>query len=383
MIIKRRNAGNTFTAGAFWDYDILIAVAAPGDRMEDGFMKRFVTILMFALLVFICGPAAATPPPALWLNQPPPDFSLENTGGKKVSLSQFKGKNPVVVAFWHPQQDTSVKQLQELKKVLNDKAFKNVKVLAITTGKEVKDRDAAKAKFKEAGLDFPILFEKRADASATPVTYTVSHLPAFFVVDKSGNLVSPGIGFLSEQVAGKSFKQFLKDALGGKALNACALAPPERLDEEPYKKLFGMMGKPAPDFSATDTDGVKQSLSFYKGKKNVLLIFFYPACPHCRREVPQLHLYNEKWARKQGVQLLAVNIDESAQSKTDAIKFFKLYDMKFPLINQNKDEVSGKYSVQSVPTLFLIDKKGVVRRVFVGEFDLPGDVIHCLADTLK
>ena len=328
-------------------------------------------------------PVQAAENTTLWLNDAAPDFSLENTDGKKVSLGQFKGKNPVIVAFWHPQMDTSVQQIKELQNMLKDKAFKDVKVLAVTFGTEVKDRDAAREAFKKAGVSFPILFEKRTDASAAPVAYMVTGLPAFYVVTKAGKLAAPPVTFVTGDIGGRKFPQVLKDALTGKPLDACAFAPEDRPDDPNYKKLFDMVGKKAPDFSATDTNGDKQSLSYYKGKKNVLLIFFYPGCSHCRREVPQLSSYNDKWAKKQNVQLLAVNIDEKDQARTDAVKFIKLFNMKFPLINQKNDEVSGKYGVNSVPTLFLIDKKGIVRKVFVGEFAMPGDIIRCLAGKLN
>jgi peroxiredoxin len=351
-----------------------------GHRWRNRMKKWIVPCMIFTL--FACAAARAEKAPALWLNEPAPGFTLESADGKKISLNQFKGKNPVIVAFWHPQMDVSVQQLKELDKVLKDKAFKDVKTLAVTFGKEVKDRDAARDAFKKAGLDFPLLLEKRTDASSTPVEYMVSYLPAFFIIDKKGNLAAPPVTLITEKINGKSFSALLKDALAGKKVNACDFAPEPRTDE-PYKKLFAMIGKPAPDFSATDTSGVKQSLSYYKGKRSVLLIFFYPGCGHCRRELPQLHSYNEKWAAKQGVQLLAINIDGSDAAQTEAVKFFKLFGMKYPLINQGKNAINEKYGVNSVPTLFLIDKKGIVRNVFIGEFAMPGDVLRCLAGKMK
>jgi len=344
-------------------------------------MKRWtVSLLLFVLL--LANAVRAEKAPSLWLNEPAPGFTLENAEGKKVSLSQFKGKNPVIVAFWHPQMDLSVQQLKELNKVLKDKAFKDVKVLAVTFGKEVKDRDASREAFKKAGLKFPLLFEKRTDASAAPVEYLVNSLPSFYIIDKKGNLAAPPLAFVSETVNGKSFAGFLKDVLAGKPVSACDFAPPAR-DDEPYKKLFDMIGKKAPDFSAVDTSGVKQSLSYYKGKRNVLLVFFYPGCPHCRRELPLLGGYDTKWAAKQKVQLMAVNIDGSDAAQAESIKFFKLFGMSFPLINQGKNPINELYDVHSVPTAFFIDKKGNVRHVFVGEFAMPGDVIRCLADKMN
>jgi cytochrome oxidase Cu insertion factor (SCO1/SenC/PrrC family) len=46
-------------------------------------------------------PAAPAPPKThLKVGQPAPDFTLPDTGGKPVKLSDFKGKKNVVLAFY-------------------------------------------------------------------------------------------------------------------------------------------------------------------------------------------------------------------------------------------------------------------------------------------
>jgi len=68
-------------------------------------------MLFLALVSTIAGqqptasPAAQTAPPAppkthLKVGQPAPDFTLRDTGGKPVKLSDFKGKKNVVLAFY-------------------------------------------------------------------------------------------------------------------------------------------------------------------------------------------------------------------------------------------------------------------------------------------
>lgn len=65
-------------------------------------MKNLVLILGFALLLAIPALAQTTPapPPALKVGDTAPDFTLVDTAGKSITLSEFRGKNNVVLAFY-------------------------------------------------------------------------------------------------------------------------------------------------------------------------------------------------------------------------------------------------------------------------------------------
>ena len=63
--------------------------------------------LIFAFLVLILSSigvfaqaAPAPPPMTLKVGEMAPDFTLPDTTGKKVTLSEFRGKNNVVLAFF-------------------------------------------------------------------------------------------------------------------------------------------------------------------------------------------------------------------------------------------------------------------------------------------
>lgn len=65
----------------------------------------------------------------------------------------------------------------------------------------------------------------------------------------------------------------------------------------------------APDFTLRNTLGEKVSLSDYKGKDNVLLVFWTTWCPYCRSALNQLNNSREE-LREMGVVALPVNIAE-------------------------------------------------------------------------
>ena len=66
-------------------------------------MKKFLiaTLLLSMLTVAACAQTTPAPPPmTLKVGDMAPDFTLPDTTGKKVTLSEFRGKNNVVLAFF-------------------------------------------------------------------------------------------------------------------------------------------------------------------------------------------------------------------------------------------------------------------------------------------
>ena len=64
--------------------------------------KFLIACLLVSLLsVAACAQTAPAPPPmTLKVGDIAPDFTLPDTTGKKVTLSEFRGKNNVVLAFF-------------------------------------------------------------------------------------------------------------------------------------------------------------------------------------------------------------------------------------------------------------------------------------------
>ncbi len=56
-------------------------------------MKQMITT--FTALALIAAPASAAPA----VGDPAPNFTLPDASGKRVSLSDFRGKRPVVLIF--------------------------------------------------------------------------------------------------------------------------------------------------------------------------------------------------------------------------------------------------------------------------------------------
>jgi thiol-disulfide isomerase/thioredoxin len=121
-------------------------------------------------------------------------------------------------------------------------------------------------------------------------------------------------------------------------------------------------GEPAPPIKVVTTAAQNVTLANYKGY--VLVIdFFATWCEPCRRSIPHLIAMNGKF-NKQGLQILGLSADDADDSIL--VKgFIADKGINYPVAMANEDLLAD-YGVRSLPTLFVINKKGVVVEKYQG-----------------
>ena len=118
------------------------------------------------------------------------------------------------------------------------------------------------------------------------------------------------------------------------------------------------VGKPL-ELSFTAVDGRKIDLKDYSGKV-VLIDFWATWCGPCVGEVPNLKRVYETYHPK-GFEILGISLDDK---KGDLLAFTKKHEMPWPQYFDGKqwnNEISFRFGINSVPTTWLVDKKGVLR----------------------
>jgi len=123
-----------------------------------------------------------------------------------------------------------------------------------------------------------------------------------------------------------------------------------------------LIGKTAPDFTleqAGETRPIR--LSDYKGKV-VLLVFFTTQCPACDLEMPLLQEMYGKY-KKRGATFIAVNARESRRAVEQYVAKRKY---AFPVALDADGRTTALYKLDGFPTVVLIDKSGMVRKVYPG-----------------
>ncbi len=131
-------------------------------------------------------------------------------------------------------------------------------------------------------------------------------------------------------------------------------------------------GNKAPAFKGKDQNGKIVSLADYKGQKVVL--YFYPqdGTPTCTVQACNLR-DNFGLLKNKGFTVLGVSPDEVIKHK----KFEDKYELPFTLIADTEHSIIDKYGVWGEKqlygrkymglhrTTFLIDEKGIIRKIFL------------------
>jgi peroxiredoxin len=121
----------------------------------------------------------------------------------------------------------------------------------------------------------------------------------------------------------------------------------------------GQLDTPALDFRA-HTIGphpVVRTLADYRGKV-VLLAVWATWCPGCRDEMASMQRMYVSYAAR-GFRVVAVSIDRGSDAELSA--FARSLGLTFDIVRDDGDILST-YLSRGVPTTFLIDRRGVIRR---------------------
>lgn len=124
----------------------------------------------------------------------------------------------------------------------------------------------------------------------------------------------------------------------------------------------------APTFSLPDTNGKTISTSAFQGK--VMLINFWATwCAPCREEMPALDALQQEF-KENGLAIIGINIDNELGPVKQFIKDTKT---KFLILHDPEMKIHDNYKVTSYPCTFLVDKKGVIQKYWIGPQEWNSD----------
>ena len=118
------------------------------------------------------------------------------------------------------------------------------------------------------------------------------------------------------------------------------------------------VGDIAPEFEAKRLNGSTFRLADYRDKKAVLIDFWATWCPPCVDEIPTIKSIAETY-RDQGLEVVGVSLDRNEQPLRDFVKeemlsYVQVFD------KEKSNAIAKSYGVWGIPSVFLIDKNGVI-----------------------
>jgi cytochrome c biogenesis protein CcmG/thiol:disulfide interchange protein DsbE len=134
------------------------------------------------------------------------------------------------------------------------------------------------------------------------------------------------------------------------------------------------IGSQAPDFTVTDSDH-KVALHDLKGKV-VVLNFWATWCPPCVEEMPSLAAMQARMKDK-GIEVLAISTDVDRNAYE---RFLKDHKVDLLTVRDPDQKTSSQYGTFKYPETYIIDRRGIVRRKFIGPVNwTQSDIVDFLS----
>ena len=138
------------------------------------------------------------------------------------------------------------------------------------------------------------------------------------------------------------------------------------------------IGHPVLDFQVTDLKGKALSLEAYRGQV-VLLDFWATWCPPCIAEIPNVRRTYETY-KDQKFQVIGISLDRSmeplkAYIEKEELEWLHYWD--------NNGRIRNMYKVRGIPSTFLIDGEGVIRKTNLRGAALKTAVAELVKENLR
>ncbi len=146
----------------------------------------------------------------------------------------------------------------------------------------------------------------------------------------------------------------------------------------------GLVGHAAPPFSLPlvrgegASAGDRIALDALQGRV-VLLDFWASWCNPCRQSIPALNEVHARYGER--ATMYGINVDRGL-TRAGIEAAHRMFAAQFPSLADTTGQTQHDYQVQSIPTLVLIDREGVVRWTYTGVPD-PDEVGERIDELLR
>ena len=275
-----------------------------------------------------------------------PDFELPDLTGVGRKLSEFRGKDLLLV-FFNPKCGFCTKMAADLAALPPEEGDGRAMPIVVTTG----DANENRKLVEKYGIRCAVLLQEQMEVASQ---YRAQGTPMGYRIDATGRIASElAVGAESLlQLADQ--KAALPPAKGANGMGPARKGkqPDPSLARSKLNRSGLKAGAVAPEFRLPRIDGGELSLADLRGGR-VLLVFSDPNCGPCDELAP---LLQELHVERPDLSVLVISRRdaEATRAKADAL------GLSFPIVMQQQWEISKQYGMFATPIGYLIDEQGNV-----------------------
>ncbi|HMF15328.1 MAG TPA: redoxin domain-containing protein [Gemmataceae bacterium] len=279
-----------------------------------------------------------------------PDFELPDLTGARHRLSEFRG-NDLLLIFFNPKCGFCTKMADDLGALPLDDENGRAIPIVVTTGA----REDNLQLVGRHGIRGTVLLQKEMEVAAQ---FHAQGTPMGYRIDKEGRIASElTIGAEALLKLAERAPETAPVNRNGSGTSANGSA---KLQDKDYRSLAASRlnrkglkaGETAPEFRLPRIDGGELSLADLRGGR-ILLVFSDPHCGPCAELAPRLQEIHQERA---DLSVLVISRGDAEENRAKAADL----DLTFPIVLQEKWEVSLKYAMFATPIGYLIDEAGVL-----------------------
>jgi thiol-disulfide isomerase/thioredoxin len=142
--------------------------------------------------------------------------------------------------------------------------------------------------------------------------------------------------------------------------------------------LVARASGPMPAIAGRTLTGGRISPADYRGKV-VVVNFWNPDCPPCRREAPTLQADRERLAGL-GVEMVGVMYigGNWPDDRTAAREFLREFRVTYPSVVDESSNLARDFGIPAIPSTVVVDRSGQMRWRVLGELE-PGELAALIA----
>ncbi|MBI5496716.1 MAG: TlpA family protein disulfide reductase [Deltaproteobacteria bacterium] len=118
---------------------------------------------------------------------------------------------------------------------------------------------------------------------------------------------------------------------------------------------------PSAVLDATDEAGQRVDDARVRGKV-VLVDFWASWCQPCQHSIPFYRRMYERF-RTKGLVVVGVNVDDGRE---EMVNYLQMHPLPFAIVWDAEKALSGRFGVMQLPTSFLFDRRGRLRKTRTG-----------------